>query len=1686
MAKLSLYKINSSKLSSLPISEGQFIITTDDKRIYLDDAEGQRIPLYSDEIDKLSYIANNATKVETSTKNGYIKIDGVEVQVYTAPADVNTTYKISKSGNTITLTGSDGSTSTVTDSNTTYSNMTGSSTTSDGSSGLVPAPTRGNSNRYLSASGTWTVPENTTYNNATQSSSGLMSSTDKTKLDGVEEGAQVNTVTGVKGSSETSYRTGDINITKANIGLGNVENKSSATIRGELTKANVTTALGYTPPQQDTNTTYGLSLVGDTLSLVEGGSTKEITISTNDTTYTLTQDSTDGHRITLTPSTGEAQTITIPDNNTKYGLNITGNRVSLVEGGTTTSVTVPDNNTTYSISNNGSSITLTPSSGNAQTITVPDTNTTYTISASGRTITLTPSSGDAQSVTIPDNNTKYGLSITGNTVKLVEGGTTSSITVPDNNTTYTLTQDSTDGHKITLTPSTGNPTTITIPDNNTTYGVASASSSGLMSAADKKKLDGIAEGATNTVDTNTTYTLTQDSKDGHKITLTPSTGSPTTITIPDNNTTYNPASQTTSGLMSASDKKKLDGIAEGATNTTDTTYTLTQDSANGHKLIFTPSTGSATTITIPDNNTTYSAGTGISLSGTTFNNSGVRSIATGSSNGTISVNTNGTTANVAVKGLGSLAYKSSLSASDVGAIPTSAKGAANGVATLDASGLVPASQLPSFVDDVIEGYYYNSKFYKESGHTTEIASESGKIYVDLSTNKTYRWSGSAYAVISDTLALGTTSSTAFRGDYGNTAYTHSQKTSGNPHKVTKSDVGLGNVDNTADANKSVKYAATAGDATTVSGHTVAKDVPSNAVFTDTNTWVKASTTADGYISKLSGNTSQYLRGDGTWATPPNTNTTYSLTQDSSNGHIITLTPSSGNAQTITIPDNNTTYTFGQGSTNGTISVTPSGGSAKDVAVKGLGTVAYINKGTSTSTYLRNDGTWATPPNTNTIPSAICTTAAGTAAKTASCSNYVLLAKSYIQVIIGTSNSSQTALTLNINGTGAKNIYINGSASSTSNYTLPAGSYLVYYDGTNFYFRTDGKITGDITGNAATVNGLTVQTAVPANAKFTDTNTTYSAGAGISLSGTTFSNSGVRSIATGSSNGTISVNTNGTSTNVAVKGLGSWAYKSSGSYSDVGLASAITNITRSGTTFTATKADGSTFTFTQQDNNTWTAFKGATSSAAGTAGYVPAPSSGQTGLYFRSDGTWATPTNTTYNVMGAATSSAAGKSGLVPAPAAGKQTSFLRGDGTWVVPTNTTYNVATHSSNGLMSSGDKTKLDGIATGATANSASSTTPKAAGTAAVGSETSFARGDHVHPAQTTVSGNAGSATKLQNARTIDGMSFNGTAAITAYGTCGTDAATAAKVVSCSNFTLITGSRIIVKFTVTNTAAVANLTLNVNNTGAKAIKYRNGNLPATSTLTANRVYEFIYDGTNYQLVGDLDTNTNTTYSAGTGLSLSGTKFSLASGVVTAGSKGPTANVTGSNGATIKVPKVTVDTYGRVTGLEEFTFTAQNTNTNYYPTKFAWTNGTTSGPTGSLTGSGMSAVSFGAIPAANGTTASGIVTTGAQTFGGVKTFASAPKLSTNTITTSGGYTVTIPNATATVATTSTSQALTNKTYNGYTLGAACAKGVDTSMTTASTSTNVPTTAAVASLVKNLSGCSTQATSLTCTLPDNL
>jgi len=133
-------------------------------------------------------------------------------------------------------------------------------------------------------------------------------------------------------------------------------------------------------------------------------------------------------------------------------------------------------------------------------------------------------------------------------------------------------------------------------------------------------------------------------------------------------------------------------------------------------------------------------------------------------------------------------------------VKRSEMGVAGGVATLDQEGKVPSSQLPSFVDDVIEVATLDE---------LPATGEAGKIYVTKDTNLTYRWSGSKYVEISASLALGETSSTAYAGDKGK-ATTDSLNAHladfNNPHKVDKAQVGLGNVDNTSDKDKPVSDA----------------------------------------------------------------------------------------------------------------------------------------------------------------------------------------------------------------------------------------------------------------------------------------------------------------------------------------------------------------------------------------------------------------------------------------------------------------------------------------------------------------------------------------------------------------------------------------------------------------------------------------------------------------------------------------------------------------------------------------------------------------------------------------------------------------------------------------------------------------------------------------------------------------
>lgn len=147
-----------------------------------------------------------------------------------------------------------------------------------------------------------------------------------------------------------------------------------------------------------------------------------------------------------------------------------------------------------------------------------------------------------------------------------------------------------------------------------------------------------------------------------------------------------------------------------------------------------------------------------------------------------------------------------------------------------------------------------------------------------------------------------------------------------------------------------------------------------------------------------------------------------------------------------------------------------------------------------------------------------------------------------------------------------------------------------------------------------------------------------------------------------------------------------------------------------------------------------------------------------------DITAGTATKVTYDTKGLVTAGTALSAGDIPVLDAGKITTgtlpVVRG-GTGTTISTGTGSVVLSTSPVLV-----TPTIGVATGTSFNSItglSSTTPVMDGTATIGTGTTVARADHVHPAQTTVTGNAGTATKLQTARTINGVAFDGSANIT-----------------------------------------------------------------------------------------------------------------------------------------------------------------------------------------------------------------------------------------------------------------------------------------------------------------------------------
>ena len=327
--------------------------------------------------------------------------------------------------------------------------------------------------------------------------------------------------------------------------------------------------------------------------------------------------------------------------------------------------------------------------------------------------------------------------------------------------------------------------------------------------------------------TNTTYTLT---KSGNTITLNASDGNKYNIT--DANTTYGDATTVASGLMSAADKAKLDGIAAQA-NKVVVDASLSDSSTNPvqNKVIKAALDGKAAA--------THGHGMA-QISGLTEALAG-------------KAPTSHTHTTVQVSGLDTaLAGKANTAHNHDATNITSGVLNVDRVPSIPATkltGIINQANLPSYVDDVLE--FANKAAFPTSG-------ESGKIYVDQATNLTYRWGGTAYVEISPSLALGTTSSTAFRGDYGNTAYQHAVA------KGSAFASGLYKITTNAQGHVTAATAVSKSDIT-------ALGIPAQ----DTNTWIAmggASASAGGragYVpAPATGQQNLFLRGDGTWAQGP--------------------------------------------------------------------------------------------------------------------------------------------------------------------------------------------------------------------------------------------------------------------------------------------------------------------------------------------------------------------------------------------------------------------------------------------------------------------------------------------------------------------------------------------------------------------------------------------------------------------------------------------------------------------------------------------------------------------------------------------------------------------------------------------------------------------------------------------------
>ena len=449
----------------------------------------------------------------------------------------------------------------------------------------------------------------------------------------------------------------------------------------------------------------------------------------------------------------------------------------------------------------------------------------------------------------------------------------------------------------------------------------------------------------------------------------------------------------------------------------------------------------------------------------------------------------------------------------------------------------------------------------------------------------------------------------------------------------------------------------------------------------------------------------------------------------------------------------------------------------------------------------------------------CSTAATTVEKAVTCAGFALATGAEITVKFTVTNSA-TSPTLNVNGTGAHPIYYRNAA-ITPAYLAANRTYTFRYNGTQYELVGDIDTNTQVAASSTTPKAPAASAAVGSETKYARGDHVHPLQTSVSgNAGTATKLATARSLKTNLGS-TDAVTFDGSAAQDSIPITGTLAVSHGGTGSTT-AAAARTALGITAANLGAVAKAGDTMTGNLTMSGATQAIKYASGTRTGSPITFYAGDVNGSGIVIGDGGR---------TIIGAGESASALRTALgTTAADEGKEEMHIASDGPVYIHTNANT-IADRKTVTINTSGNITAPGGF-TGSLSGKATS------------------------------AGTADAATKLSTARNINGMSVDGTANRFNYGTCSTAATTVEKAVTCAGFALATGAEITVKFTVTNSATSP--TLNVNGTGAHPIYYRNAAI-TPAYLAANRTYTFRYNGTQYELVGDIDTNTQVAASSTT-----------------------------------------------------------------------------------------------------------------------------------------------------------------------------------------------------------------------------